>query len=115
MNDPFPVSVQMKKIVKLFDKAHIDELLESHLGKSVNIQGIPAYELGECLDLFCGAVRIGTIKTLRFIESSDLGGCSANGTSGRDSQITALREILCDLRNDHIGFIYRYAISYTEL
>ena len=69
----------------------------------------------KCLDPLCAAPVIRAVECLDFIEPSDLRPSAACRAVLRDRHISAFRQILRDLWNDHIRFINRNAITDSKL
>ena len=113
--DLFPVLSDLKDISEIFDKAFQDKFLQSSLRQTIDIHSVPADKKGERFDLLRLTVRIHTVKRFYFICFDHSGFLSAYRTGIRDLQISAAGKILCDLRNDHIGFIDLDLIPNTKL
>ena len=62
----------MEDIIEFMDESRCDKLLQRHLGKSVDIQRIPAHKQVKALDLFRLTLRICAVEGLHIIHTADL-------------------------------------------
>ena len=105
----------MKQIRKFLYKTSVYKLLQRHLGKSVNIHGISADKKRKRLNMLCSALLIGTIQRLHIIHLLNAGRLPADRTHRRNCQSITLRQILRNLRNDHIRLVNRDLIPDSQL
>ena len=105
----------LKDISEVVYKTFCNKFFQRCLWQSVNIHGISAYKQSKCLDLFCRTVRIHTVKCLYIIFPDHFGFLTARRTDFRYFQITTSCQILSNLWNDHICFIYLNRIPNSQL
>ena len=104
----------MEQIGKVFYISVHDELLQSRLGKPLDIHSVPAYKKSKRLDMFRLTLRIGAVKRLCLIFHGDLCGAAADRTFFRDVFHTASRQVLRDLRNDHVRLVHGDPVSHSQ-
>ena len=114
-HDGIAVTVQMENIIEFMDESRCDKLLQRHLGKSVDIQRIPAHKQVKTLDLFRLTLRICAVEGLHIIHTADLRRPAADRTDLRDITDAASCQVVRDLWDDHVRLVDRDPVPGPQL
>ena len=96
------------------NEAASDKLLQTHFRKTFDIQGVSTDKEGKLLDMLRRTFRILAVEHFRFFVLYDFCLFPASRTDLRNRKFSRLRQILSNLGNNHIGFIYGYRIPDSQ-
>ena len=97
------------------DQSVRDQFLECRFRDTVDVERIAADKQREGFDLLGGTIRIGTVQRLHAVLAFDRCFLPAGGTEFGDRRVSALCQIIRDLRDDHVGLVYGDLIADPKL
>ena len=96
------------------DKAHANEFFQSCLRETFDIHSVPAHKQCERFDLFRLTFWIRAVQSFNAVGRTDLCSAAADRTDRRNFQLAASRQVLFDLRDDHISLVDTNHITDAE-
>ena len=97
--------LQTKQIGRLADQSVIDQFLQRHFRKPLDVHRITAHEMHQTANLLRQTVRIRAVQRLHAVLVMDRGRMAADRTDCRNRYVVAAGQVLGNLRNDHVRLV----------